>query len=708
MTQVSLERLTYVRVRLESLTNVGGRTHYIWVSYRGGQFFAFPGEFFFGRRLLFGKKSGGDEFADRTTALPSYLEDSMRALPFDWFRGFNRQFSTWLTASLIILLLCANANAADRPSAMKLFPHDSLVFIRMANAHEFAERFQETSMARMIRDPQLKPFVDHLYGKAGDLYAEHVEGKVGVTWDDLKNLPQGEVAFAVVAREHQPPALLLLVDQGKEASVADKLLDKALDFADQSGGEFTKEKIGDVEVTVVRDHDNQKRSIGVFERDNTIVVATDPNVIRDVLWHWDHPGEQPPSVEAALSAKSESSGDKDSKNKEAEFVPGRTLAENVNFATVLRECRRKQDPPPHLIFFADPIGLVRNLGRDNGGMQFALGLLPSLGVDGLIGAGGAITYATDEYNDLTQVHILLENPRAGVMQLPAFEPGDTVPQAFVPQSVQSYMAWHWKLRTTYDRLAALVDQYRYKGSVDKFVKEKISDKLGIDVLTQIIDNLKGRYTWMIGFDRPARMQGGQHMLAAELVDEKAVEEALKTVIGKFPDLFEERHFGSATYYAIMPKRLRERPEEERPANPFVGIMEGYLFVGGSCQQFERCIAARDGTEPRLVDSDDYVRTNAVIGRETAGTAPVMFALGRSEEALRQWYDLLTSPKTREQLNENKGKNPFFAALAETLEQNELPPFDVLKPYMAPGGGILYDTDSGYHGISFTLRNKAEQ
>jgi hypothetical protein len=270
------------------------------------------------------------------------------------------------------------------------------------------------------------------------------------------------------------------------------------------------------------------------------------------------------------------------------------------------------------------------------------------------------------------------------------------------------MAWHWKLRTTYDRLAALVDQYRYKGSVDKFVKEKISDKLGIDILTQIIDNLKGRYTWMIGFDRPARMQGGQHMLAAELVDEKAVEEALKTVIGKFPDLFEERHFGSVTYYAIMPKRLRERPEEERPANPFVGIMEGYLFVGGSYQQFERCIAARDGTEPRLVDSDDYVRTNAVIGRETAGTAPVMFALGRSEETLRQWYDLLKSPKTREQLNENKGKNPFFAALAETLEQNELPPFDVLKPYMAPGGGILYDTDSGYHGISFTLRNKAEQ
>jgi len=86
----------------------------------------------------------------------------------------------------------------------------------------------------------------------------------------------------------------------------------------------------------------------------------------------------------------------------------------------------------------------------------------------------------------------------------------------------------------------------------------------------------------------------------------------------------------------------------------------------------------------------------------------MFATGRFEETVRQWYGLLTSPKMREQLNENKAKNPFLAALAETLEKNQLAPFEVLAPYFAPGGGILYDTDNGYHGISFTLRNKAAE
>ncbi len=208
------------------------------------------------------------------------------------------RLSTSAKAALVVLAVCTTATA-ERPSAMKLFPEETVIFVRLKNAHEFGEKFQQTSMGRMIRDPQLKPFVDSLYGKVGDLYAEHAEGKVGISWDDLKNLPKGEVAFGVVAKDHGRPALLLLIDQGDEVSVADKLVDKALDFAEEKGGEFSTEKIGDVQVTVVRDHDRQNRMFGVFERDNTIVVATDANVLRNVLWHWDHAGEPTPNPAAS-------------------------------------------------------------------------------------------------------------------------------------------------------------------------------------------------------------------------------------------------------------------------------------------------------------------------------------------------------------------------------------------------------------------------
>jgi hypothetical protein len=244
--------------------------------------------------------------------------------------------------------------------------------------------------------------------------------------------------------------------------------------------------------------------------------------------------------------------------------------------------------------------------------------------------------------------------------------------------------------------------------VDELVEKHISEPLGIDFQAQVLDNLAGRYTWMIGYEKPAKFRGQQHVLAIELKDEAVAAEALKAIMSKFPELFEERRFGQVEYHAIMPEGLKEMDEEARPAEPCVAIMDNYLFLGASCNLLERCIAARDGTIDRLVDSEDYARVTEVLGRETAGTTPVMLTISRFEETVRQWYDLLTSERTRELIEENKQDNPVLTALADALDEHKLPPFEALAPYLAPGGAIIYDTDSGYHAIGFTLRNQVEK
>jgi hypothetical protein len=426
-----------------------------------------------------------------------------------------------------------------------------------------------------------------------------------------------------------------------------------------------------------------------------------------VLWHWDNAISADSSGDQPKEAESSQPETEHGAEEESEIEPGRSLAENDRFATILQNSRRPQDPPPHLIFFADPIEIVRNFGRDRGGVQFAMGFLPALGVDGLMGVGGTLTFSTGQYDDLSHFHVLLENPRSGVLQVPAFEPGDTTPEPFVPLAVESYTAFHWNVRASYDRIVALVDQFQSAGAADKIVRERLSDPLGIDFPVQVIDNLAGRISWMVGYDAPAHFRGQQHIIAAQLKDEAAAVETLKTVLGKFPDLFEERHFGDVSYHAIMPARLKEMDEEDRPAEPFVAVLDGFVFLGGSCRQLERCLAARDGTADRLVDSEDYARTTEVIGRETAGTTPALFSISRYEETVRQWYNLLTSEKTRDFIDEKKADNRFLAALSDALQQHELPPFEALAPYLAPSGAIVYDTDTGYHAIGFTLRNEAD-
>lgn len=640
---------------------------------------------------------------------------------------FSR-FSRVGTVFAAVMFACWGGPAvADRPSAMKLFPEDSLVFVRMANAYEFSQAVRGSSTGRLLADPQLKPFIEQLYGDAAQIYADRAQQFMGISWDDLQKLPHGEVAFAIIARKGRIPAFLLLVDQGDDESVAKAMLDRLIKLAGERGADFSKEKISGVEVTVVRDADNENRMFGVFERENTIVVATDPNVLRGVLWHWDGgatanrpatatdppddptASEEDESLHATDAAADQPDGEDGAEAvaEDEEFVPKRTLAENTKFTSILQQCRRPQDPPPHLILFADPIELVRNFGRENGGVQFAMGLLPSLGIDGLLAIGSAVTGATGEYDDLSHFHILLENPRSGVLQLPAFEKGDTAPQSFVPLATETYMAWNWNMRVFYTRLAALVDQFRYQGSVDEMVEKRLSEPLGIDFQQDVIDNLAGRYTWMVSYEKPAKFRGQQHVLALEVKDEAVAKESLSKLIEKFSDSFEERRFGQVAYHAITPEWLRNMDEEQRPMEPFVAIMDGYLFFGGSCKLFERCVEARDGTTDRLVDSDDYARVTAVLGRETAGKSPVMLSMSRYEETVRQWYDLLTSERTRELIDENKEGNPLLAALADALDQHKLPPFEVLAPYLAPAGAVFYDTDNGYHAIGFTLRNETK-
>ena len=583
--------------------------------------------------------------------------------------------------------------AAARPPAMKLFPEETLLFIEAVDARELVDRFQDTALGRMFRDPQLQPFLEHLYGSAEDLYAEHVQGVLGLSLDQLRQLPQGEIAFGFVPSVKAPPQPLVLIDLGDESDTARKAIDAALDKAREEGNETHTEKVGDLDVTVLAEKGGSNEGLAFVWMENTLLASTKKELLPEVLRHWDTDAK-------STTAPAEKKGEEGPVFQ----LSGRSLAENHNFATILRHSRREQDPRPQLIFYVDPIGFVHTMAGVEPQFRIMEATLPALGLNGVLGAGGTLTYATGQYDDLSHFHLLLGTPRAGVVQLLSFEPGDMTPPDWVPLATETYMTGHWNFRAFYDRLAAIIDGFRGEGATDRFVEDRFSKSLGVDVLLDIIANLDGRVSYVIGYEKPATFRSQKQTLALGVTDEALAVKTLDTIRARFPDRFRERTFGKVTYYELVPRWLERMPEDQRPFKPIAAIMENTLFVGASPQLFERCVAARDGTVDRLVDSDDYVRIRNTLSRETRGQTPVMFAVSRVEETLRHWYELLTSDDTRQYLHEHSEDNPVFAALVEALDANELPPFDVLVQYTGTGGSILYDTDSGLHGIGFTLRD----
>lgn len=414
-------------------------------------------------------------------------------------KRWNTIFLGALAASLLLASM-----ALARPSALKLFPEETLLLVRTPNAGDMFERFRDTQTGRMVRDPQLAPFVERLYGSAGDLYSQKVAEWLGVSWEELQDLPRAEVAFAIVARRDHEPAFVLLIDQGDEPSVAKKLLDNTLAKLKEDGGDTTTETIEGQEITVVREGDNQDHMVGLFERDHTIVAATDAGLIREILLRWNADesgdlsatGDTADAPEETVSADSEPSAEAEENPvaDEPRQYSGRSLGQNNKFVTILRHCRRANDPPPNLIFFVDPIGLIRQFNKGNAGMAVAMATFPALGIDGISAVGATMTFSTGRYESLSHFHLLLDNPRSGVLQVIAFEPGDTTPQPFIAADTESFFTWNWSVRTSFDVIRSLVDRFQYDGRVDKFIAEEINEKQGIDFEQEIIDNVAGRFS----------------------------------------------------------------------------------------------------------------------------------------------------------------------------------------------------------------------
>jgi hypothetical protein len=146
------------------------------------------------------------------------------------------RFPARCAATFLLTSLLAATAVADRPAATRLLPLETFVLVRIPDANELYESSRQTALGRMMQDKQIKPLLEDLYGSAADAYAE-IEDEVGASLADILSLPQGEVVFAVVPTESGPPALVVLLDVGDKAEIAEKLLTRGEEALREEGGD---------------------------------------------------------------------------------------------------------------------------------------------------------------------------------------------------------------------------------------------------------------------------------------------------------------------------------------------------------------------------------------------------------------------------------------------------------------------------------------
>ena len=90
----------------------------------------------------------------------------------------------------------------------------------------------------------------------------------------------------------------------------------------------------------------------------------------------------------------------------------------------MNRCLGNNELEPEARFFIDPIGLTRSATRGNFAAQAAINFLPIIGLDGLLGVGGSMLLSEDDFESVVHGHILLSNPRKGILEMLALKPTD--------------------------------------------------------------------------------------------------------------------------------------------------------------------------------------------------------------------------------------------------------------------------------------------
>ncbi len=584
-----------------------------------------------------------------------------------------------LGLALAATLVGVSTAHAQRPSAAKLLPASTVAYFRIANVPDLIEKFRATSLGRMAQDAQIRPLVSQLYGEAAAAFV-NVQDRVGLSLDELLKIPQGEVAMALVAPEDDVPSLVVLIDVGEQLPAAQKLLQQGESAAVNEGATVTTETVEGIELRTIRPA-GERRPPVYFIKDGTVVISNNLALSKQMLAIWDQD-------------------------------EGERLLDNPKFTTIMKRCLASEEAPPQITWFIDPIELAIAVTRGNFNAQATIALMPILGLDGVKGAGGAITLGAGDFDSIVHMHLLLDQPRQGVVEMLALGSGVTTPEAWVPDDAASYMTLHWEPRTTYEALARVYDRFREEGELARRVQSRVSRRYpDLNFEADLLDALDGRVTWVTWLEPPARINSRASLIGVKLKDPRKFENTLKILIGPIQDQLVRKNYAGVSYYrAPSPDQNNanagnpDRPELRVPT-PSFGIVGDYLLITDSEKLFQNAILTRSDATRQLANELDYKLIASKISRQRGGDKPGLISFSRPEEGMRNIYEMAMSQQTRDWLGRRSDRSRVWGALGQALKDNPLPPFAVVQKYLAPGGAVLTNDETGFHYTAFSLKRE---
>ena len=635
-------------------------------------------------------------------------------LPFQkTFAMTPRLVRSLVYAALMIAVFPPFASAqqtqTSRLTAPQLLPENTLAYIRVDDTRELKEKLAQTSTGKLASDPQISPLLQEFYGSFRDS-AQMLQQAIGVNLDELLSIPNGELAIAIVSakmevrkrrsrnresgeeveREVTRPRanVVILLEAGDQLPAVEILLERIESQIETRGAEKSTSKIGGVNTirwmaTNADGTQSSDRQFGYFVDSGVVVLTSDANYIDQLAKVWT--------------------------GNAIDHVP---LTSNRKFTSILTRCVGADGERPQVSFYADPYALAKELTAGNTAANLVMGLLPSLGVDGIQAVGGSLIMVPKDFDSIAHVHLLLANPRRGVLQVLRPKRGSTDPQPWVSEDVASFMTINWDVAATLSAVKELSETFRGPDFYQEEFINRASKELGIDFQKDFLDQVDDRITTTQVILKPARLNAASNVYAVRLKNGRLfAETTLPKIFAQLSTKdakWKSEQYGSFMIYTQASTNSNASTSDGLPSairrpEPSLTVLDNELLIADSIEALKLAIETSKSPDGLLSDAIEFKLVRDRINKQIDASQSSIMVYQRPEEQMRVMYDLAADKSNVNRLRDMSKNNPLFTAIVKALDTHQLPPFEEIAKYLSPSGAFVIEEENGLHYTAFGMR-----
>lgn len=552
------------------------------------------------------------------------------------------------------------AGAAAGGAIEKALPGSTLALFKVDNMARLRSGFAGSQMGQLLADPAMQPMLDRIRELTGE-QQQQLKQALGVSVEELLQLPQGQVAAALVGRDDPkvPVAVLLSADAGENATTMDEVMARLNAQAEQAGAKAGTEDFQGLTLHILRSEDAEAPPVVWTKQESRFYISSDLEALKDLIT---------------------SAGGREG-----------SLAEQPNFTAVLEKVGKDAQALGFLdLTAARELALKAN--PDAGDQMNAQ--LELVGLNNLKAVGFGTGYDAGEFDSVTRLFVYAPGDSQGVLKVFRMPPVNLKPQSWVPASVASYQSVSWDLDAGWTGLTELFDQIA-PGVLDQVQKGLGGpDGSGIDLQKDLFGPLGDRFTLITDFKKPVTEKSQRMLLGIALDDAKAFQNTLNKLFDLAKASPEKRTFQGTTVYDFpIPAEFGESSGFNGPIS--VAIAQDHLFVASEPSLLEQVL--RPGG-PSLAENPDFQKVESLY---PAASSTLSYA--RPEEQARLAYDMIKSGQLAQALQQATAGMENVPDFDKVIDPKLMPEFEVVQKYLAPGGGFGVMIPEGALFTRFTVK-----